>query len=98
MPTIKRQHIKLKRNSICPCDENDKREIPLKYKNCCLKEIQNSEQQIRMLHHHDERVAKAKKAMDKAIQQEAQNNIDHPILLPDGVVLTPSNDGKIIIP
>jgi len=98
MTTIKRKYAKLKRNSICPCEENDKREKPLKYKNCCLKELQNSEQQMMMLKHHDKRVAKAKKAMDEAIQQEIQNSIDHPILLPDGAVVTPPNNDKIIIP
>ncbi len=82
MPTIKRKHIKLKRNSICPCDENDKREKPLKYKNCCLKEVRNSEQQIRMLHHHDKRVSKAKKEMDAAIERDNQYAIDHPIIIP----------------
>ncbi len=93
MPTIKRQHIKLKRNSLCPCDENDKREKPLKYKNCCLKEVQDSEQQIRMLFHHDKRVDKAKKEMEQAIQLEK----DHPILLPTKKVVT-LNESKIIIP
>lgn len=97
MPTIRRKYAKLKRNSICPCEENDKREKPLKYKQCCLKEIQNSEQQIRMLYHHNKRVAKAKKKMEAAIQLEAQYNIDHPILLPDGAVVTPL-DSDIIIP
>ena len=93
MPTIKRQYIKLKRNSPCPCDENDKREKPLKYKNCCLKEVQDSEQQIRMLFHHDKRVDKAKKEMEQAIQLEK----DHPILLPTKKVVT-LNESKIIIP
>lgn len=97
MTTIRRKYAKLERNSICPCEENDKREKPLKYKQCCLKEIQNSEQQIRMLHHHDRRVAKAKKKMDAAIERDKQYGIDHPILLPDGAVLAP-NDNKIIIP
>ena len=97
MSTIKRKHLKLKRNSICPCDKNLALEKPLKYKQCCLKEIQNSEQQIRMLHHHDRRVDKAKKKMDAAIERDKQYGIDHPILLPDGAVLAP-NDNKIIIP
>ena len=82
MPTIQRQHIKLKRNSICLCEENDKRERLLKYKNCCLREVRNSEQQIRMLFHHDKRVAKAKKEMDAAIERDNQYAIDHPIIIP----------------
>ena len=101
MPTIKQQHIKLKRNSICPCDENMKLEEGdlykrgkrKKYKHCCLKEIQDSEQQIRMLFHHDKRVDKAKKEMEQAIQLEK----DHPILLPTKKVVT-LNESKIIIP
>ena len=82
MPTIKRQHLKLKHNSICPCDDNDKREKPLKYKNCCLRGIQDSEQQMRMLLHHDKRVDKAKKEMDAAIERDNQYAIDHPIIIP----------------
>ena len=82
MTTIKRQHIKLKCNSICPCNENTALDKPKKYKNCCLKELRNSEQQIRMLHHHDKRVAKAKKEMDAAIERDNQYAIDHPIIIP----------------
>ncbi len=82
MPTIQRQHIKLKRNSICPCEENETRDKPKKYKNCCLKEVQSSEQQIKMLQHHDKRVAKAKKEMDAAIERDNQYAIDHPIIIP----------------
>ena len=82
MPTIKRQYIKLKRNSPCPCDDNDKRGKPLKYKNCCLKEVQSNEQQIRMLLHHDKRVDRAKKEMDAAIERDNQYAIDHPIIIP----------------
>ena len=94
MPTIKRQYIKLKRNSLCPCDDNDKREKPLKYKQCCLREVQDSEQQLRMLFHHDKRVEKAKKEMDEAIQLEK----DHPIILIDKCICAPETNSKIIIP
>ena len=92
MPTIKRKYANLERNSRCPCDENDKREKPLKYKHCCLKEVQAKEQHGRMLIHHNKRLERAKKIVAKAIQ----NKKDHPILLPDGAVVTPGTS-KIII-
>ncbi len=82
MTTIRRTHMKLKRNSICPCDDNDKRGKPLKYKNCCLKEVQSDEQQIRMSFHHNKRADKAKKEMDAAIERDNQYVIDRPIIIP----------------
>ncbi len=95
MSTIKRQHIKLKRNSICPCDENMELDKPKKYKHCCLKKIQDQEQQAYMLIHHNERIEKAKKNVAAAIKHDA----DHPILLPDDNLCLPSNSGSdIIIP
>ncbi len=95
MPTIKRQHIKLKRNSICPCDENDKREKPLKYKNCCLKEIQAKEQKVREMVHLNKEVDKAEKGLKEAIQFYE----DHPILLPNNAITVSGNGGSdIIIP
>ncbi|KKN51311.1 hypothetical protein LCGC14_0624190 [marine sediment metagenome] len=95
MPTIKRQHIKLKRNSICPCEENDNREKPKKYKHCCLKKIQDQEQQAYMLIHHNERIEKVKKNVAAAIQHD----IDHPLILPNHQI-TVRNGGNtnIIIP
>ena len=95
MPTIRRDHIKLKRNSICPCEENDKRDKPKKYKNCCLKKIQDQEQQAYMLMHHNERIEKEKKIVVAAIQYD----IDHPIILPDSQVAVLGNsEGNIILP
>jgi len=95
MPTIKRDHIKLKRNSICPCEENNKREKPLKYKNCCLKKMRDQEQQAYMLIHHNERIEKEKKIVAAAIQYD----IDHPLILPDDNLCVPGNGGSnIIIP
>lgn len=95
MPTIKRQHIKLKRNSICPCEENDSREKPKKYKNCCLKKIRNQEQQAYMMIHHNKRITEAKKRVAAAIQFD----IDHPLILPDNKLSVPGNDdSNIIIP
>ena len=95
MPTIKRDHVKLKRNSCCPCEENEKRDKPKKYKNCCLKKIQDQEQQAYMLIHHNERIEKMKKNVADAIQHD----IDHPIILPDNDLCVPDNGGSdIIIP
>ena len=95
MPTIKRDHIKLKRNSICPCDENDKREKPLKYKNCCLKKLRAQEQRTCEMIYENERIEKAKKNVVAAIQSD----IDHPIILPDHQITKPGDsDHNIIIP
>ena len=95
MPTIKNKRPKMRRNEVCPCEINAglPKEERKSYKRCCLKEIQDSEQQIRMLFHHDKRVDKAKKEMEQAIQLEK----DHPILLPTKKVVT-LNESKIIIP
>ena len=99
MPTIKNKYQKLRRNETCPCEENMKMDKPLKYKQCCMKEVRNSEQQIRMLFHHDKRVAKAKKEMDAAIERDNQYAIDHPLVLPDNDLCVPDNSGSnIIIP
>ncbi len=91
MPTIRRQYEKLKRNSICPCEENEKRDKPKKYKNCCLKKIQDQEQKAYMLIHHNERIEKEKKIVAAAIQFD----IDHPILVPSKKIVSTPN---IIIP
>ncbi|KKL07235.1 hypothetical protein LCGC14_2588090 [marine sediment metagenome] len=95
MPTIKRDHIKLKRNSICPCEENEKRDKPKKYKRCCLRKMQDQEQQAYMLIHHNERIGKEKKIVADAIQHD----IDHPIILPDNEISVPdSGESNIILP
>lgn len=103
MPTIRRDHIKLKRNSICPCEENMKLEAGdiykkgkrKKYKNCCLKKMQDQEQQAYMLIHHNERIEKEKKIVAAAIQFD----IDHPILLPDSpAVALGRSESSIILP
>ena len=95
MPIIKRQHVKLKRNSICPCDDNDKREKPLKYKQCCLKKMQNQEQRTFEMIHESKRIAKAKKKVAASIQHD----IDHPLILPDDNLYVLGNEGSdIIIP
>lgn len=91
MTTIKRDHVKLKRNSVCPCDENDKREKPKKYKNCCLKKMQAQEQKTYEMIHESKRIEKAKKNVAASIQHD----IDHPILIPSKKIISPS---KIIIP
>ena len=85
MPTIRRDHIKLKRNSICPCEENEKRDKSKKFKNCCLRKMQDQEQQAYMLIHHNERIEREKKIVAATIQFD----IDHPIILPEagGVLL-----------
>ena len=93
--TIRRQHIKLKRNSICPGEENDKRENPKKYKQCCLKKIHAQEQKAYELIHESKRIAEAKRNVAAGIQY----NIDHPILVPDDAVIIPAIErGDIIIP
>ncbi|KKL82129.1 hypothetical protein LCGC14_1987880 [marine sediment metagenome] len=88
MKTIKRQHVKLKRSSICPCGDNDKREKPLKYKQCCLKKMQNQEQRTFEMIHENKRIEKAKKRIAASIQHD----IDHPILLPDSKITIPGKD------
>ncbi|HEC65196.1 MAG TPA: hypothetical protein ENI23_07880 [bacterium] len=89
MPTIKRSYEKLKRNSICPCGSN------MKYKNCCLKKIQDQEQQAYMMIHHNKRIAGAKKNVAAAIQHD----IDHPIILTDRKITVPdSGCSDIILP
>lgn len=94
MTTIRREYEKLKRNSICPCEENEKRDKPKKYKRCCLKKMQDQEQQAYMLIHHNERIEKEKKIVATAIRHD----IDHPIILPDGATLVPpTENSKIII-
>ena len=95
MPTIKRDYIKLKRNSICPCEENDKRDKPKKYKNCCLKKIQDREQKTYEMIHESKRITEAKKHVAAAIQFD----IDHPIILLNNELNMPGNGGSdIIIP
>ena len=57
MPPIKRQHIKLKSNSICPCDENMALDKPKKYKHCCLPKMVLQEQRaIQMINDNKESV------------------------------------------
>ena len=89
MPTIKRQHEKLKRNSICPCGSN------MKYKNCCLKKIRAKEQQTYEMIHESKRIAEAKKHVAAAIQYD----IDHPIILLNNELNMPgNNNSNIVIP
>ncbi len=89
--TIRRQYEKLERNSICPCDENEGREKPKKYKRCCLKKIQAQEQKAYELIHESKRIAEVKRNVTASIQ----HSIDHPILIPTKKIVSPSN---IIIP
>ena len=103
MPTIKRSYEKLKRNSICPCDENMKLEEGdlykrgkrKKYKHCCLKKIRAKEQQTYEMIHESKRIAGAKKNVAAAIQHD----IDHPIILTDRKITVPdSGCSDIILP
>ena len=95
MPTIKQEHIKLKRNSVCPCEENDKREKPKKYKKCCGKKIQAQEQKAYELIHESKRIAEVKKNVAASIQ----HSIDHPIILPDSKIIAPGTKSReVIIP
>ncbi|KKL75824.1 hypothetical protein LCGC14_2051040 [marine sediment metagenome] len=91
MPTIKNKYQKLRRNETCPCEENDGREKPKKYKQCCLKKIQAKEQQTYEMIYESKRIAEAKKHVAATIQHD----IDHPILVPTKKIVSPSN---IIIP
>ena len=93
MTTIKNKYQKLRRNEVCPCDENDKREKPLKYKNCCMLEIQTKEQKVREMVHLNKRIEGMKETVAEAIQHD----IDHPLILPDNNLCTPKNS-SIIIP
>ncbi len=89
MPTIKRQHEKLERNSLCPCESGKK------YKKCCLKKIRAKEQKTYEMIYESKRIAKAKKNVAAGIQHD----IDHPIILPDNKLTVPGNGGSnIIIP
>lgn len=103
MPTIRRNHIKLKRNSICPCEENMSlpegdtytRTERKKYKHCCLKKIQVQEQKTYEMIHENKRIEEAKKIVAASIQHD----IDHPILMSDDTVIVPTVErSKIIIP
>ncbi len=95
MPTINRQYEKIKRNSICPCEENDSREKPKKYKHCCLKKMQAQEQKTYEMIHESKRISEAKKHVAAAIQFD----IDHPIILPDHDLSVPgSGNSNIIVP
>ena len=95
MPTIKRQHIKLKRNSICPCDENTALDKPKKYKHCCLPKMVLQEQRATQMINDNKEIEGMKKNVAAAIKYDA----DHPILLPDDNLCLPSNNGSdVIIP
>lgn len=93
MPTIKRQHEKLDRNSICPCDGNMKLEKPKKYKKCCLQKMVLQEQKARMMVNDRKEIAEVKRHVAAAIQHD----IDHPLILPDNKLTVPGNGGSNII-
>ena len=89
MEPIKRQHEKLKRNSLCPCESGKK------YKRCCLKKMNDKAQKTYEMIYESKRIAKAKKNVAASIQHD----IDHPIILPDNKLTVPGNGGSnIIIP
>ncbi len=95
MPTIKRKHIKLKRNSICPCDENTALDKPKKYKKCCLPKMVLQEQRATQMINDNKEIERMKKIVAAAIQHD----IDHPLILPDNNLCVPSNgNSDIIIP
>ncbi len=101
MPTIKRKHIKLKRNSICPCDENMeleegdqyKRGKRKKYKHCCLPKMVLQEQRAAQMINDNKEIEGMKKNVAAAIQFDA----DHPIILPNDNLCLPGNGGSDII-
>lgn len=94
MPTIKRQYEKLKRNSICPCDNNMTSEKPKKYKQCCLPKMVAQEQKTRMMINDRKEIAEIKRHVANSIQHD----IDHPLLLPDNDLCVPGNSsGNIIV-
>ncbi len=103
MTTIRRKHIKLKRNSICPCDDNMalekgdlyKRGKRKKYKQCCLPKMVLQEQRAAQMINDNKEIEGMKKNVAAAIKHDA----DHPILLPDDNLCLPSNSGSpIVIP
>ena len=82
MPTIRRNHIKLKRNSPCPCESG------LKYKHCCLQKMVLQEQKVKQMINDDKEIRAMKQKVTDAMQKE----IDHPILVPEKKV------SKLILP
>ena len=95
MPTIRRQYEKLERNSICPCDENEKRDKPKKYKRCCLPKMARQEQRGREMLNDNKEIERLKKNVATAIQFD----IDHPLILPDDNLCMPdSGCSDIILP
>jgi hypothetical protein len=90
MPTVVNQYEKMRPNEVCPCDENEERDKPLKYKKCCGKKVHNQEQQVFSAKYASDRIEKARKRIALSIQHD----IDHPLILPDSMQEGP----KIILP
>lgn len=97
---IRNQHVKLKRNSICPCEENEKRDEgdQLKYKNCCLKKMNKQVQTAFEFKYESKRIADAKAKLAESIKADIQEARDHPIIVPEKETVHRPNDGKIILP
>lgn len=96
MKTIVNRYIKLKRNEVCPCDENmaldeGKRK---KFKKCCGIKLAGKEQQAK--------VAVNEMKLLKEMKNEAisryKNKIDHPLILPDNYDERGNQKKEIIIP
>ncbi len=95
MPTIRRNHIKLKRNSICPCDENMElgKTERKKYKWCCLPKMVLQEQRATQMINDNKEIEGMKKHVADAIRHDA----DHPLVLPNNRLCVPVNNGSDII-
>ena len=95
MSTIRNKYEKLRRNELCPCDDNMSAEKPKKYKNCCLLKIVRQEQKVTEMISDNKEIEGMKRHVASAIQHD----IDHPIILPDNNLCVPGNGGSdIIIP
>lgn len=96
MRTIVNRYLKLKRNELCPCDENmaldeGKRK---KFKKCCGIKLSDKEQHAV--------VAVNEMKLLKEMKNEAiarhQHKLDHPLILPDSFDKDGNKKAEIIIP
>ena len=96
MRTIRNRYMKLKRNEVCPCDENmaldeGKRK---RFKKCCGLKLAAKEQagitKVNVL-------KKIKELKNEAITRH-QHKLDHPLILPNTLDKDGNKKVKIIIP
>jgi hypothetical protein len=90
--TINKSYATIQRNETCPCESG------LKYKKCCLKRINDREQQVYEDIHSRRRAVKQIKKMirKQADDSNTPNNVvDSPLILPD---TCRDKEVKIILP